>query len=173
MIHQGHRNCIVHLLDKNGAQVNRGLLANEAGPLEGSKVVQVPRRRYLLLQVETDGLRSVEIERYVLGGVGYPTEANSTCELPLTLAWSNHTRIALRLTIGLLLNCRVILCEVYSSLLGVNLARPGLSQFRRLGLGAGRIHPLGLAPSKGSWLRGVLALPIDCAAIVTLDPSGL
>ncbi len=60
-------NCIVHLLEKNGAQVNRDLLANEAGPLEGSKVVQVLEDAIYLLQVEADGVRSVEIERLVLG----------------------------------------------------------------------------------------------------------
>ncbi len=54
MTHQGARNFIVRLLDKNGAPVG-GALANEIGPFEGSRAVQVPKDDVYLLQVEADG----------------------------------------------------------------------------------------------------------------------
>jgi hypothetical protein len=43
MIHEGDGNFIVWLLDKDGARVNGGLLANEMGPYEGSRAIQVPK----------------------------------------------------------------------------------------------------------------------------------
>ncbi len=43
MTHQGERNFIVWLFDKNEARVNGGLLANGTGPYEGSRAIQVPK----------------------------------------------------------------------------------------------------------------------------------
>jgi hypothetical protein len=69
MTHQGERNFIVWLLDKNGARVNGGLLANEVvGPYEGSRAIQVPKDDIYLLQVEADGAWSVKVEGLNLGG---------------------------------------------------------------------------------------------------------
>ena len=60
--HEGSKNFTVWLLDKNGARVNGGLLANEIGPFEGSKAVQIPKDDIYLLQVEADGYWRVEWE---------------------------------------------------------------------------------------------------------------
>jgi hypothetical protein len=68
MTHEGDRNFMVWLLDKNGAQVPGGLLANEIGPYEGSRAIQVPKDDIYLLQVEADGIWSVEVEGLNLGG---------------------------------------------------------------------------------------------------------
>jgi hypothetical protein len=68
MTHQGSRNFTVWLLDKNGGQVNGGLLANEIGSYEGSRAIQVPKDDIYLLQVEADGPWSVEVEGLNLGG---------------------------------------------------------------------------------------------------------
>ena len=67
MTHQGSKNFIVWLLDKNGARVTGGLLANEVGPYEGSRAIQVPRDDIYLLQVEADGTWSVKAEGLNLG----------------------------------------------------------------------------------------------------------
>lgn len=68
MTHEGEGNFIVWLLDKNGVRVNGGLLANEVGPYEGSRAIQVPKDDIYLLQVEADGIWSVEVEGLDLGG---------------------------------------------------------------------------------------------------------
>ncbi len=68
MTHEGDRNFTVWLLDKNGTQVPGGLLANEIGRYEGSRAIQVPKDDIYLLQVEADGIWSVEVEGLNLGG---------------------------------------------------------------------------------------------------------
>ncbi len=68
MTHQGEKNFTVWLLDKDGKWVNGGLLANEIGPFDGSAAVQVPKDDIYLLQVEADGLWSVEVEGLNLAG---------------------------------------------------------------------------------------------------------
>ncbi len=68
MTYQGERNFIVWLLDKNGAKVPGGLLANETtGPFEGSRAIQVPKDDIYLLQVQADGPWVVQVEEIVLG----------------------------------------------------------------------------------------------------------
>jgi hypothetical protein len=68
MTHQGNNYFSVWLLDKNGARLPGGLLANEVGPYEGSRAIQVPRDGIYLLQVEADGPWSVKVEGLNLGG---------------------------------------------------------------------------------------------------------
>ena len=68
MTHEGDKNVTVWLLDKTGAQVPGGLLANEIGRHEGSRAIQVPKDDIYLLQVEAEGLWSVQVEGLNLGG---------------------------------------------------------------------------------------------------------
>ena len=67
MSHRGDRNFIVWLLDKNGAKVPGGLVANEQGPFEGSRAIQVPKDDIYLLQVEANGPWVVQVEEIMLG----------------------------------------------------------------------------------------------------------
>jgi hypothetical protein len=66
MTHRGQRNFIVRLLDRNGAPVG-GALANEIGPFDGSRVVQIPKDDIYLLQVQADGSWVVQGEQIMLG----------------------------------------------------------------------------------------------------------
>ena len=61
MNHQGSRNFIVHLLDKNGAKVG-GSLVNEIGPFEGSKAIRVPKDDIYLFDVQADGPWTIQVE---------------------------------------------------------------------------------------------------------------
>jgi hypothetical protein len=61
MTHQGERNFIVNLLDRNGARVGMAL-TNEIGPFEGSKAVQIPKEDIYLLQVEASGPWTIQGE---------------------------------------------------------------------------------------------------------------
>jgi hypothetical protein len=62
MTHQGDRNFIVNLLDKNGADAGRGALVNEIGPFNGSKAIQIPQDDIYLLQVEASGPWTITVE---------------------------------------------------------------------------------------------------------------
>ena len=62
MTHQGDRNFIVNLLDKNGADAGRGALVNEIGPFNGSKAIQIPQDDIYLLQVQASGPWSITVE---------------------------------------------------------------------------------------------------------------
>ncbi len=61
MAHQGNRNFIVYLLDRNGARVGPSL-ANEIGSFSGSKAIQIPRDGTYLLQVEADGSWTIQVD---------------------------------------------------------------------------------------------------------------
>jgi hypothetical protein len=60
MTHQGQHNFIVHLVDKNGKDVG-GSLANDIGPFNGSKAIQVPRDDIYLLNVQADGSWTIQV----------------------------------------------------------------------------------------------------------------
>ena len=62
MTHQGDRNFIVNLLDKNGADAGRGALVNDIGPFNGSKAIQVPQDDIYLLQVQASGPWTITVE---------------------------------------------------------------------------------------------------------------
>jgi len=63
MTHQGSGHFGVTLLNKNGSRIGmESLLANDAGPFNGSKAVRVPREDVYLLQVSADGPWSVQVE---------------------------------------------------------------------------------------------------------------
>ena len=59
--HQGQRNFIVSLLDKNGKAVDP-VVANEIGNSTPSKAVRVPKDDIYLLNVTADGPWTAEIE---------------------------------------------------------------------------------------------------------------
>ena len=59
--HQGQRNFIVSLLDKNGKAVDP-VVANEIGNSQPSKAVRVPKNDIYLLNVTADGPWTAEIE---------------------------------------------------------------------------------------------------------------
>lgn len=61
MTHQGSRNFIVSLLNKDGARVGTGLV-NEIGPFEGSKAIRVPKDDIYLLDIQADGPWSIQVE---------------------------------------------------------------------------------------------------------------
>ena len=61
MSHQGERNFIVALLDKNGKAVDP-VVANEIGVANPSKAVRVPKEDIYLLNVTADGPWTIEIE---------------------------------------------------------------------------------------------------------------
>ena len=61
MGHQGQRNFIVSLLDKNGKAVDP-VVANEIGAANPSKAVRVPKEDIYLLNVTADGPWTIEIE---------------------------------------------------------------------------------------------------------------
>jgi len=61
MGHQGERNFIVSLLDKNGKAVDP-VVANEIGVANPSKAVRVPKEDIYLLNVTADGPWTIEIE---------------------------------------------------------------------------------------------------------------
>jgi hypothetical protein len=52
---------------KKGAKVPGGLIANETGPFEGSRAIQVPKDDIYLLQVQADGSWVVQGEQIMLG----------------------------------------------------------------------------------------------------------
>jgi len=60
LAHQGSRNFIVNLLDRNGARV--GNLTNEVGSFDGSKAVRVPEDGVYLLQVDANGPWTIQVE---------------------------------------------------------------------------------------------------------------
>ena len=60
MSHQGERNFIVSLLDKNGKDVDP-VVANEIGVATPSKAVRVPKDDIYLLNVTADGPWTIEI----------------------------------------------------------------------------------------------------------------
>ena len=62
MTHQGDSNFIVDLLDENGASVVAMGLANEIGPFEGSRAVQVPDDGIYLFSVQANGPWTIRID---------------------------------------------------------------------------------------------------------------
>jgi hypothetical protein len=62
MTHQGNGNFIVDLLDENGASVTPMGLANEIGPFEGSRAVQVPEDGVYLFAVQANGPWTIQID---------------------------------------------------------------------------------------------------------------
>jgi hypothetical protein len=61
MTHQGDSNFIVDLLDENGESVTLGL-ANEIGPFDGSRAVQVPVDGIYLFSVQANGPWTINID---------------------------------------------------------------------------------------------------------------
>jgi hypothetical protein len=62
MTHQGDGNFIVDLLDENGASVVLMGLANEIGPFEGSRAMQVPDDGIYLFSVQANGPWTIRID---------------------------------------------------------------------------------------------------------------
>jgi len=62
MTHQGNGNFIVDLLDENGASVIPMGLANEIGPFEGSRAMQVPEDGVYLFAVQANGPWTIQID---------------------------------------------------------------------------------------------------------------
>jgi len=62
MTHEGDGNFIVDLLDENGASVVPMGLANEIGPFEGSRAMQVPDDGIYLFSVEGNGPWTIQID---------------------------------------------------------------------------------------------------------------
>lgn len=61
MTHQGGRNFIVYLVNKDGTRVGTSLV-NEIGPFEGSKAIQVPKDDIYLLDVQADGPWMIQVD---------------------------------------------------------------------------------------------------------------
>jgi hypothetical protein len=61
MTHQGDSNFIVDLLDENGGSVTLGL-ANEIGPFDGARAVQVPVDGIYLFSVQANGPWTINID---------------------------------------------------------------------------------------------------------------
>ncbi len=62
MTHQGDGNFIVDLLDENGASVVPMGLANEIGPFEGSRAMQVPDDGVYLFAVQANGPWTITVD---------------------------------------------------------------------------------------------------------------
>jgi hypothetical protein len=62
MSHQGDGNFIVDLLDENGASVVPMGLANEIGPFDGSRAMQVPDDGIYLFSVQANGPWTIQID---------------------------------------------------------------------------------------------------------------